>query len=139
LGVLLQTHLGCHVLSQPQKKKNNFSFVLSRCRTGLPDGIFSNQNHNLGNFWRVLQWKTCAYFWDIWSILQPFGLLYGHWVNFVIIWYFSPVWYVVPRKIWQPCCRMNPVLGGHLNPKHELAFVAGLPDGLFSNQKSHFW
>jgi hypothetical protein len=23
--------------------------------------------------------------------------------NFVVIWYFSPRWFVVPRKIWQPC------------------------------------
>jgi hypothetical protein len=33
--------------------------------------------------------------------------------------YFFPFWYVVPRKIWQPC-----------------STYAGLPDGLFSNQKS---
>jgi hypothetical protein len=45
-----------------------------------------------------------VHFVAIWSILRPFvkilwqfGIFYGHLV------YFSPFWYVVPRKIWQPC------------------------------------
>jgi hypothetical protein len=29
-------------------------------------------------------------------ILRPFGLFYGY------LLYFSPFWYVAPRKIWQP-------------------------------------
>jgi hypothetical protein len=33
----------------------------------------------------------------IWSILLPFGILYGY---FGI---FFPFWNVVPRKIWQSC------------------------------------
>jgi hypothetical protein len=37
---------------------------------GLPDGTFSNQNPNLGKFWRVLKRKILAYYMDIWSILQ---------------------------------------------------------------------
>jgi hypothetical protein len=40
---------------------------------GLPD---------LGKFWRVLQWKTRVYFTDIWYILRPFGIFYGHLGNF---------------------------------------------------------
>jgi hypothetical protein len=43
--------------------------------------IFSNQNTNLGKFWRRLQWKI---------------LVYGHLV------YFPPFWWVVSVKIWQP-------------------------------------
>jgi hypothetical protein len=32
------------------------------------------------------------------------GMSHGYWVYFVVIWYnFSPFWYVVTRKIWQPC------------------------------------
>jgi hypothetical protein len=38
------------------------------------------------------------------------GIFYGHLVHFTAIWYilwsfsiFSTFWYVVPRKIWQPC------------------------------------
>jgi hypothetical protein len=56
---------------------------------------FQTKYPNLSNFWRVLQWKI-VYFMDIWSILQPFGICCGNSV------YFSPFWYVVPRKIWQP-------------------------------------
>jgi hypothetical protein len=66
---------------------------------------FQTKNPNLGNFWRVLQWKMVVYFMSIWStyytaignILWLFGILCDHLV------YFSPFWRVVPRKIWQPC------------------------------------
>jgi hypothetical protein len=51
-----------------------------------------------GKFGWVWQWKMLAYFWAIWSILLPFGIFCSNLVNFV----FSPFWYVVPRKIWQP-------------------------------------
>jgi hypothetical protein len=53
----------------------------------LPDGIFSNQNPNLGKFWRDLQWKMLVYFTSILFILRPFGLLCGHSVYFMVIWY----------------------------------------------------
>jgi hypothetical protein len=44
---------------------------------------------------------------DIWSILRPFDIGYIHLVptfcgNFCI---FSSFWYIVPRKIWQPCTK----------------------------------
>jgi hypothetical protein len=39
----------------------------------------------------------------IWNIVRPFGI-------FLVIWqwsdnlvYFSSLWYIVQRKIWQPC------------------------------------
>jgi hypothetical protein len=35
---------------------------------------FQTKNTNLGQFWRVLQWKTLVNFMAIWSILQPFGV-----------------------------------------------------------------
>jgi hypothetical protein len=35
-------------------------------RSGLPDGLFLNQNPNLGKLWRVLQWKMLIYFVAIW-------------------------------------------------------------------------
>jgi hypothetical protein len=39
----------------------------------------------------------------IWYILRLFGLFSGHLVHFMVIWlYVFLVWYVVPRKIWQP-------------------------------------
>jgi hypothetical protein len=51
---------------------------------------FQTKNLNFGSSWRVLQWKMCVYFWDIWSISQPFCLIYGNLVNFVVIWYIFP-------------------------------------------------
>jgi hypothetical protein len=59
---------------------------------------FQTKIRNLGKFWRVLQWKMLVYFMDNWSILRPFKISYGRLV------YFPPFWYIVPRKIWQPCC-----------------------------------
>jgi hypothetical protein len=38
-----------------------------------------------------------VYFTAVWNILRPFGIFYGYLVDF------SPFWFVVPRKLWQPC------------------------------------
>jgi hypothetical protein len=76
-------------------------------RAGLPEGIFQTKNPNLGKFWWVWQWKMLVYFTDIWSIFRPLGVFYGHLVYFVI-WYISPLWYIVPRKIWQPWSKARP-------------------------------
>jgi hypothetical protein len=46
--------------------------------SGLPDGKISDKNPNLGKFCRVLQWKILVYVMDIWFILQPLGVIYGH-------------------------------------------------------------
>jgi hypothetical protein len=48
------------------------------------------KNSILGNFLRGLQWKMLKYFMDIWSILQPFGILYGHLVYVMVICYIFP-------------------------------------------------
>jgi hypothetical protein len=61
------------------------------CGPGLPDGFFLNQNHNLGKFWRAIDWKMLIYFMDIWNILHTFGIFYNHLVHFVFIWYIFPV------------------------------------------------
>jgi hypothetical protein len=64
---------------------------------------FQTPNHKLGKFWRVLQRKMLAYFSVIWSISLPFGIFY---VNLEMLWLFGmflPFWYVLQRKIWQPC------------------------------------
>jgi hypothetical protein len=59
---------------------------------------FQTKNPNLGKFWRVLQWKILVYFTMIGNISWPFGIFCGHLV------YYSPYWYFVSRKTWQPCC-----------------------------------
>jgi hypothetical protein len=63
---------------------------------GLPDGIFSNQNNNLGKFWRALKWKRLVFERPIGIyMLLPFGLYYSH---LVILWQF---WYIFPVLV---CC-----------------------------------
>jgi hypothetical protein len=44
--------------------------------------------------------------------MEDVGIFYGHLVYFVVILYilwlfgiFLPFWYVVPRKVWQPCTK----------------------------------
>jgi hypothetical protein len=45
------------------KEFNNSSFRQQRmCVSGLPDGLFSNQNPNLGKFGKDLDWKMFKYF-----------------------------------------------------------------------------
>jgi hypothetical protein len=70
---------------------------------GLPYGLFSNQK---SHFWQILEglamenlgifYDHLVYFTAIGNILGPFGIFCGNLV------YFSPLWYFVPRKIWQP-------------------------------------
>jgi hypothetical protein len=69
---------------------------------GLPDGIFSYQT--LWYILEVLGVENSDIFYDL------FGRLGGCYLNFIAMWYilwsfvvFSPFWYIVPRKIWQPC------------------------------------
>jgi hypothetical protein len=59
-------------------------------------------------FWKMLVYFMALwifsghleYFTAIWYVLWPFGIFYGHFWSFGII---VRVWYVIPRKIWQPC------------------------------------
>jgi hypothetical protein len=53
--------------------------------SGLPEG--QTKNPNLGNFWKVLKWKVLVYRIAICYILWPFGIYYGHFVYFVVVWY----------------------------------------------------
>jgi hypothetical protein len=55
----------------------------------LPDGLFSNQKYQLGNFWGVFWCKMLVSFMAIWSILwqsgnilRLFGIFYGNLVHF---------------------------------------------------------
>jgi hypothetical protein len=71
----------------------------------MPEGLFAFKqkipitvnyamscNGKVGIFYVYL-----VYFTAIGNILWPFGIFCGHLV------YFSPFWYIVKRKIWQPC------------------------------------
>jgi hypothetical protein len=74
----------------------------------------STKNTNLVILWRPFERKMSVYFMAIWNILRTFGIFYGHLVYFMIIWNilcsfgrFLFIWYVVPRKIWQPWFAMT--------------------------------
>jgi hypothetical protein len=67
------------------------------------------KNPNLGKFWRFMQWKILfyghlAHFTDFCYILWTFGIVRGN------LAYFSPFWYLAPRKIWQPCTQAQKVI-----------------------------
>jgi hypothetical protein len=60
----------------------------------LPDGIFPNQKSQFGLILQALAMEDVGifygnldYFTAIWSILRPFGISCGHWVDFIFIWY----------------------------------------------------
>jgi hypothetical protein len=99
---------------------------------------------NWVNFgWPYVDWKCL-------NILWPFGIFYGDLGYFTYdhLVHFSRFWYHVPRKIWQPCSRPPKCFPNRGDKVVKLdnktkrrtveskAFKAGLPDGLFSNQKS---
>jgi hypothetical protein len=86
-------------------------------RSVLPDGFFSDQKSQLGyildefGMENVVIYSvhleffttTGEIFWHL-VILKSFG-------NFEVIWYiFSLLWYIVPRKIWQPWRRSKLLL-----------------------------
>jgi hypothetical protein len=41
---------------------------------------FRTENPNLGTFWRAMEWK-------MFCILWSFGIFYGHFVSFIVVWY----------------------------------------------------
>jgi hypothetical protein len=67
---------------------------------GLPDGFFSDQYHNWGILWRILECKTLLYILVIWITLTPRGKFYGHLVILQSFGTFPPALY--QEKIWQP-------------------------------------
>jgi hypothetical protein len=66
---------------------------------GLPDGIFLYQKFKFGEISWALEWKMFVYFLVIWHILLQFRHSMDILRSFAT---FSPFWYVLPRKIWQP-------------------------------------
>jgi hypothetical protein len=69
--------------------------------------VFSNQKCQFGEILECLAMKDIGKFYVrllYVTIVQTFGIFYGDSVYFVVtLVYFFPFWYVVPRKIWQPC------------------------------------
>jgi hypothetical protein len=104
-----------------------------------------------------IYYDRLEYLTAIWYKLWPSGIVYGHLV------YFSHFGIFGARKIWQPrlqeadlpACLRKPYLAslskiydrrnfsengdGEGRTDFELGWGAGLPDGIFSNQKITIW
>jgi hypothetical protein len=65
---------------------------------------FPTKNHNLGKFWRALEWKILVY--TYYDHLEYFtAMLYNLWpfvINCGHLVYFYHFGMFGPRKIWQP-------------------------------------
>jgi hypothetical protein len=71
-------------------KNYNKKASFHRRKQGCQMVCFRTKNPTLGKFWRVLQRKILAYFINIWSLLRPLEIFYGHLVYFVVIRYIFP-------------------------------------------------
>jgi hypothetical protein len=87
------------------------------CRAGWPDGMIAYQKSKSGYILEDLEPENVDIF--LGKLVQ-FGLVGILYFCGIFGIYFLPFWHLVKRKIWQPAC------------------TAGLPDGIFSNQKSRF-
>jgi hypothetical protein len=106
------------IITRKPKKAALLNAVIKQPRVAITHGYetllkqgcqmvcFQTKNPNLGQFWKVMQWKILVYFMDTWSILRSFVIFYRHLVELVVIWYIFPFWYFVPKKIWQPCVKV---------------------------------
>jgi hypothetical protein len=70
------------------------------CGPGLPDSYFQTKPSNFGRFWKALEFydhlvNFCGH------LLCLLAICYVLWL-FVIV---STFWWIVSRKIWQPCLR----------------------------------
>jgi hypothetical protein len=70
-------------------------FAASVDNQGCQMVCFQTKNHNFGQIWWALEWKMLRYFMTTWNILRPFGVIYGLFVQFVVLCYiFLLFWYV---------------------------------------------
>jgi hypothetical protein len=118
---------------------------------------FQTKNPNLGKFCRALAWKK------FWYSLWPFWIFYGHFVHFLFIWYIFPyLGTMYQEKSGNPgfdpfhrrrCSCLAMQWSGqksfdtltrsldNVAPEWGQSGFnhAGLPDGIFSNQKFPIW
>jgi hypothetical protein len=60
-------------------------------------------NPTFGTFVRTLEWKILVYLKVIWNILKPFGIVFDHFGNVVVIWYiFRVLVYCVNKNLATP-------------------------------------
>jgi hypothetical protein len=70
-----------------RQKSDGLKWLRRYLKQGCQMVCFRTKNHNLGKFWRALEWKLLVYFMVIWNILRSFVIFYGHLEYFTAIWY----------------------------------------------------
>jgi hypothetical protein len=108
---------------------------------------FWTKNPNLGTFWTALQWKMMVYFMDTWSILRSFVILYGHLVQFMVIWYIFPILVISTEKSGNPAgsdwrTRWQPVLAWNDRPRDKGCQCRAVAKNGFSKMQKYgstFW
>jgi hypothetical protein len=68
-----------------EKNNNEKKKGKSKCRRGLPDGLFSGQKSKCGLFGRIFEKENVLYILSIWNIFQPLGILYGYLVQLMVV------------------------------------------------------
>jgi hypothetical protein len=64
----------------------------------LPEGLFSNQK---SKFWQILKSlakEDAGIVMAIWCTSRPNGIIYGHFINFVVIWYIFSLFGMLYRE-----------------------------------------
>jgi hypothetical protein len=84
-------------------KNNSRQEFAPRCQPGLPDGFFSDQISKFGYILENIGMENVVIFSGHLEYLRPLGIIYCHLENSVVILYIFPFWFVLQRKIWQPC------------------------------------
>jgi hypothetical protein len=86
----------CYVHSDQERSRINET-------AGLPDGIFFKPRIPIWQILEGLSKEGVGLFYSHLVYFMAIGVFCGHLVYLMVIWYtFSTLWYVVPRKIWQP-------------------------------------
>jgi hypothetical protein len=56
-------------------------------KTGLPDGLFSNQNYQFGKNFQGLRLENVDILYGHFEYCRTFGIFYDHLAHCVFIWY----------------------------------------------------
>jgi hypothetical protein len=96
-ALLIRIRSRCHLVCT--------SLLLASVQAGVARWCiyFRTKIHNFRVLWKAFGFKIFGTFYDhlvYWVYIV--AVFYGNLVYFMVLCYFSPFWYIVSRKIWQP-------------------------------------
>jgi hypothetical protein len=68
---------------------------------------FQTKNPDLGKFCSLAIEDVGIFYCSLVYLTYGHLIFYGHFIYFMVLWYIFPIWHVVPRKIWQPCLKVQ--------------------------------